>query len=414
MKVLKWVAYTYLSCHAFVAIAQDSGESLVEKLSELSELYDNGFLADEEFLSSKNQLLTESENILENSSNRIDLNNDSSSPVAEQNGASANIESSNRTAGYGVVTRGSRLEVHGITDTKPLTAQLIVQGNLVKIDALSTSERLLTGALGAASTLVSGVDLSGIVTKIAKDSFVDEANYKYLPMNEVVTREIIRVAECSLIERNREIKSVHLVPSNVAYNSPDGFSGYTDIRNYWRDYIELDDSWKIEEEIDEVIWLSYSLIVEDEFEETNVNELPIIGASGFMMTISSESGTTVEQATNVHTDNLRSKKAVFGKFLNELVPKYQPELPHPDCGSKSEIYLKLKNEISEETELSDLESFFEDLGIRYERDRSKRSLLGVLKTEERSDRVEYPVRIELFHSRRPRTFERASIRYMID
>jgi len=152
------------------------------------------------------------------------------------------------------------------------------------------------------------------------------------------------------------------------------------------------------------------LIVADEFEQKNVNQLPILGASGFVMRLN-QSGLEITQ--NVESVSSSYAELVLGKLLGRLVPQYIPDLPHPDCGSKSEIYLKLQNEISEASDISDLEDFFDSLNIAYKRDRVKRSLLGIYK-EEAPDRIEYPVRIELFHSRRPRTFERASIRYMID
>jgi hypothetical protein len=229
-------------------------------------------------------------------------------------------------------------------------------------------------------------------------------------MNEVVTEEVIRVASCAAVENNREIRSIHLVPSNSAYNSPTGWDDYSDISMYWEDYIELNDSWAIADETEEVVWLFYNLIVADELGQKNVNELPILGASGFVMRLD-HNGLEISQ--NVGGVSATYAESIFGKLLGRLVPQYIPELPHPDCGSKSEIYLKLRNEISETSEISDLENFFDSLNISYERDRVKRSLLGMYK-QEAPDRIEYPVRIELFHSRRPRTFERASIRYMID
>ena len=105
----------------------------------------------------------------------------------------------------------------------------------------------------------------------------------------------------------------------------------------------------------------------------------------------------------------------FNDFLGRFFGNYTPPVPHPDCGTKSRVLRKLAAEIDQSSTLSDLEQFFGDLGVSYERDRSRRRLIGIMEPSAKEGHgIDFPVKIELSYTRRPRRFESALVSNFID
>ena len=76
---------------------------------------------------------------------------------------------------------------------------------------------------------------------------------------------------------------------------------------------------------------------------------------------------------------------------------------------------KLSAEIDQGSTLSELEQFFRDLGVSYERDRSKQRLIGIMSPSAGEGHgIDSPAKIELSYTRRPRRFDVALISNLND
>ena len=108
-------------------------------------------------------------------------------------------------------------------------------------------------------------------------------------------------------------------------------------------------------------------------------------------------------------------KIKFSDFLNRFLQSYIPQMPHPECGTRGKVLRKLSAEIDQGSTLSDLEQFFRDLGVSYERDRSKRRLIGIMRPSAGEGHgIDFPVKIGLSYTRRPRRFDVALISNLND
>lgn len=90
-------------------------------------------------------------------------------------------------------------------------------------------------------------------------------------------------------------------------------------------------------------------------------------------------------------------------------------MPHPECGTRSKVLRKLSAEIDQGSTLSELKQFFRDLGVSYERDRSKQRLIGIMRPSAGEGHgIDFPAKIELSYTLRPRRFDVALISNLND
>ena len=77
--------------------------------------------------------------------------------------------------------------------------------------------------------------------------------------------------------------------------------------------------------------------------------------------------------------------------------------------------LQLSAEIDQGSTLSELKQFFRDLGVSYERDRSKQRLIGIMRPSAGEGHgIDFPAKIELSYTRCPRRFDVALISNLND
>ena len=90
-------------------------------------------------------------------------------------------------------------------------------------------------------------------------------------------------------------------------------------------------------------------------------------------------------------------------------------MPHPECGTWKKVLRNLSAEFDQGSTFFELELFFRDLGVSYERDCSKRRLIGKMRPSAGEGHgIDFPVKIELPYTRRPRRFDVAPISNLND
>ena len=105
----------------------------------------------------------------------------------------------------------------------------------------------------------------------------------------------------------------------------------------------------------------------------------------------------------------------FGDFRNRFLQSYIPQMPYPECGTRSKVLRKLSAEIDQGPTLSESEQFVRDLGVSYERYRSRRRLIWMMRhSVGEGHGVDCPVKTEFSYTRRSRRFDRALISNLSD
>ncbi len=319
-----------------------------------------------------------------------------------------------------VETRTSRIKlIPKVGETfEPRKAQILIQSNILSIDGLSLTATVLTQAAGTAASIatggIGGPLISAAVKATTRATLVDEEAITYISVDPSILNEVIRFSECFAAEKNRSVSSVHLVPSASKYSAQRDWSDNRDLVHHLEAHLDLNNSWAIADDTDEIVWIYYTLEVPEEFSFKTLEDLRLLSASGFILTLTLSTG-EIEFSEMESFQRAAYTRTRFNDFLGRFFGNYTPQMPHPDCGTKSRVLRKLAAEIDQSSTLSDLEQFFGDLGVRYERDRSRRRLIGIMEpSPKESHGIDFPVKIELSYTRRPRRFESALIRNLID
>ena len=296
---------------------------------------------------------------------------------------------------------------------EPTKAQILIQSNLIKTEGLSLAATVLTQAAGTAASVatggIGGPLVSAAVKATTRATLKDENAITYIPTDPFILNEVIRFSECFAVENSRSISSVHLIPSALKYSAPKEWSDSRDLLRHWEAHLELNSSWTIADDTEEIIWFFNTLEVPEGFSFKALEDIRLLSASGFRLILKLS---TMEMEL-LEMEPLRKAaytKSKFGDFLSRFFRSHTPQMPHPECGTRSLVLRKLDAEINQNSTLSDLEEFFRDLGVKYERDRSKRRLIGIMRpSADEGHRIDFPVKIELSYTRRPRRFERALV-----
>lgn len=447
-------------------ISQELSQKLVDELEKLSSLFERGLLTDTEFSEAKARILSpeppenrgtsgsavtveaglsgsagftasplgyksEAEDTELPAPTAANFSvgrnpqavNDSGS-VNPVNGVSSEVlintesdsETETPTLGLETITSGSRLQIYNSSvDEEHLNVQIILQGNILTQDSLSSGERATTGLVSLASGLlvnnVGGGLGASVAMEVAEATASDlllEDYERSLPMIPSVSEEITRAATCFNVEAGRNVTSIHTSPSG-----PDFFSNsewkdvYTHdgVLAYLERYTGLNDSWSIDDDTDEVLFVFYSLFIAEETRRKPLSDWRLLEASGQIARISVDS-----EEVQFSTTSRGKLHSTFSEFWRSVMPAYEPRFPNPGCGTRSTVLAKVKDELHESSELSDMEAFMDGLGIRSERNRVTRSISGEMElTEQGSDRIDFPVEVELHYGGRPRTFSHAVV-----
>ena len=345
----------------------------------------------------------------ENNSARLALGSDTFDEISQESGGSGSVE-----------TRASEIKPvsRGVDTSETTQAQILIQSNVIRTEELSLAATVLTQAAGTAVSMatggIGGPLVSAAVKATARATLIDEKAITYITVDGSILHEVIRFSECYAVENNRSISSVHLVPSALKYASQKDWGDNQDTLHYLETHLELNDSWALAEDTDEIIWIYSTLEVPKGLSLKTLKDVRLLSASGFVLTLKLSTG-EIEISEIETFQKTAYTKIKFSDFLSQLWQSYFPQTPHPECGSRSEVLRKLFAEIDQDSTLSELEQFFRDLGVSFERDRSKRRLVGIMKPgAEESDRIDFPVRIELSYTRRPRRFDRALVSILRD
>ena len=319
-----------------------------------------------------------------------------------------------------VETRTSRIKLipRGGETFEPRKAQILIQSNILNTEGLSLTATVLTQAAGTAASIatggIGGPLLSAAVKATTRATFVDEEAITYISVDPPILNEVIRFSECFAVERNRSVSSVHLVPSASKYSAQRDWSDKRDLLYHLEAHLDLNNSWAIADDTDEIVWVNYTLEVPEKFSFKTLEDLRLVSASGFILTLTLSTG-EIEFSEMESFQRAAYTRTSFNDFLGRFFGNYTPPVPHPDCGTKSRVLRKLAAEIDQSSTLSDLEQFFGDLGVSYERDRSRRRLIGIMEPSAKEGHgIDFPVKIELSYTRRPRRFESALVSNFID
>ena len=329
--------------------------------------------------------------------------------ISQESGTTLRVET--RTSGIKLIPRGGET-------FEPRKAQILIQSNILSTEGLSLTATVLTQAAGTAVSIatggIGGPLISAAVKATTRATLVDEEAITYRPVDPPILNEVIRFSECFAAEKYRSVSSVHLVPSALKYSVQRDWSDNRDLFNHLEANLDLNNSWAIADDTDEIVWVYYTLEVPEEFSFKTLEDLRLLSASGFILTLTLSTG-EIEFSEMESFQRAAYTRTRFNDFLGRFFGNYTPQMPHPDCGTKSRVLRKLAAEIDQSSTLSDLEQFFGDLGVRYERDRSRRRLIGIMEpSPKESHGIDFPVKIELSYTRRPRRFESALIRNLND
>ena len=324
------------------------------------------------------------------------------------------------SASGSVETKASRIKAVSEADEtiNSTRAQILIQTNVISTEGLSLAATVLTQAAGTAASIatggIGGPLVSAAVKATTRANLVNEDAITYLPVDSSILTEVVRFSECFAVENDRRISSVHLVPSSVRYAAQMEWGDYREFLHFLETHIELNDSWTLAEDTDELIWIYSTLEVPESFSFKTLADIRLLSASGFTLTLKRSTG-EIEIAEMEAFQKTAYTKIKLSDFLNRFLQSYIPHMPHPECGTRSKVLRKLSAEIDQGSTLSELEQFFRDLGVSYERDRSKRKLTGIMRPSAGEDhKIDFPVKIELLYTRRPRRFDRALISNLRD
>ena len=329
--------------------------------------------------------------------------------ISQESGTTLSVET--RNSGIKLIPRGGET-------FEPRKAQILIQSNILSTEGLSLTATVLTQAAGTAVSIatggIGGPLISAAVKATTRATLVDEEAITYRPVDPPILNEVIRFSECFAAEKYRSVSSVHLVPSASKYSVQRDWSGNRDLFNHLEAHLDLNNSWAIADDTDEIVWVYYTLEVPEEFSFKTLEDLRLLSASGIILTLTLSTG-EIEFSEMESFQRAAYTRTRFKAFLGRFFGNYTPQMPHPDCGTKSRVLRKLAAEIDQSSTLSDMKQFFGDLGVSYERDRSRRRLIGTMEpSAKESHGIDFPVKIELSYTRRPRRFESALISNLID
>ena len=349
------------------------------------------------------------ENVIEDNSAGLRQDSGPLNETSQESGNTLRVET--RPSGIKLIPRGGET-------FEPRKAQILIQSNILSTEGLSLTATVLTQAAGTAVSIatggIGGPLISAAVKATTRATLVDGEAITYRPVDPPVLNEVIRFSECFAAEKYRSVSSVHLVPSASKYSVQRDWSDNRDLFNHLEAHLDLNNSWAIADDTDEIVWVYYTLEVPEEFSFKTLEDLRLLSASGFILTLSLSTG-EIEFSGMEPFQKAAYTRTRFNDFLGRFFGNYTPQMPHPDCGTKSRVLRKLAAEIDRSSTLSDLEQFFGDLGVSYERDRSRRRLIGIMEPNAKeSHGIDFPVKIELSYTRRPRRFESALISSLID
>ena len=349
------------------------------------------------------------ENVIEDNSAGLRQDSGPLNETSQESGNTLRVET--RPSGIKLIPRGGET-------FEPRKAQILIQSNILSTEGLSLTATVLTQAAGTAISIatggIGGPLISAAVKATTRATLVDGEAITYRPVDPPVLNEVIRFSECFAAEKYRSVSSVHLVPSASKYSVQRDWSDNRDLFNHLEAHLDLNNSWAIADDTDEIVWVYYTLEVPEEFSFKTLEDLRLLSASGFILTLSLSTG-EIEFSGMEPFQKAAYTRTRFNDFLGRFFGNYTPQMPHPDCGTKSRVLRKLAAEIDRSSTLSDLEQFFGDLGVSYERDRSRRRLIGIMEPNAKeSHGIDFPVKIELSYTRRPRRFESALISSLID
>ena len=349
------------------------------------------------------------DNVIEGNSAGLRQDSGPLNEISQESGTTLRVET--RTSGIKLIPRGGET-------FEPRKAQILIQSNILSTEGLSLTATVLTQAAGTAVSIatggIGGPLISAAVKATTRATLVDEEAITYRPVDPPILNEVIRFSECFAAEKYRSVSSVHLVPSALKYSVQRDWSDNRDLFNHLEANLDLNNSWAIADDTDEIVWVYYTLEVPEEFSFKTLEDLRLLSASGFILTLTLSTG-EIEFSEMESFQRAAYTRTRFNDFLGRFFGNYTPQMPHPDCGTKSRVLRKLAAEIDQSSTLSDLQQFFGDLGVRYERDRSRRRLIGIMEPgPKESHGIDFPVKIELSYTRRPRRFESALIRNLND
>ena len=142
---------------------------------------------------------------------------------------------------------------------------------------------------------------------------------------------------------------------------PERLSDKRDLFYHLEAHLDLNNSWAIADDTDEIVWVNYTLEVPEKFSFKTLEDLRLVSASGFILTLTLSTG-EIEFSEMESFQRAAYTRTSFNDFLGRFFGNYTPPVPHPDCGTKSRVLRKLAAEIDQSSTLSDLEQFFGDLG----------------------------------------------------
>ena len=107
---------------------------------------------------------------------------------------------------------------------------------------------------------------------------------------------------------------------------PLDWSDKQDLLYHLEAHLDLNNSWAIADDTDEIVWVNYTLEVPEKFSFKTLEDHRLVSASGFILTLTLSTG-------EIEFSEMESfQRAVYTRTsFNDVHQNYTPPVPHPDC-----------------------------------------------------------------------------------
>ena len=372
------------ACGGVFAQTGSLSPGIANDLDRLANLYEEGLLTIEEFSIAKARLL-ELPKEVDSSITADDQSDNRTSPAISTTTAE---EKTNKTVSTesAAIEDEVRLEndrsQSNITQAEPKSI-LLIQGNMLGMRS-STTGRAVGAIAGAAANIATG-GLAGLAADVAAQSIASsilvDREIDQLPMPNVVTNEVTRQFRCDVEEYGG-------IPFDYVFsaNAPLPIEVFPKLeeltleeaREIWVDYFELNTAWQLNAS-DQVFWVIYEILADKQSVVEDLHQLEV-EMSTFSLGIFAE--TIQNENPNVDSFLWLSKKPLvrgysplgFHDFVNSWISKefFEKNNLDPSCSARSMIINSIEQSLNSESDLTEIEAFFERHGISYKRDRVAR------------------------------------------
>jgi hypothetical protein len=416
----------FFTWKALYAQADSPASEFADSLIQLSKLFEKGLLTAEEFSTAKARLL-EMPETAGNNNGTITADKLTDNTASQVKNSTAIIEEPtvSTSAGLAVIKSeaSAESELSGQKGTETdFKSILLIQGNVLGMPSSSIGRAV--GAIAGSAVNIATGGIAGVAADIAvqslSSSMLIDRKINQLLVPAVVTNEITRQLVCDTGELDGgTFDYIDIANEPLPEEMYAKMESLTldDAKEMWADYFRLNTEWQLNES-DNVFWVIYEILADRESVGEDLNQLKIEAAT-FSLGVYDPS-MQLESTSDGHFLWLSKKPLVrdfspitFHEFVSSWITKEifsNKNALDSSCSARSMILNRIDQSLDSESDLEEIENFFESLGITAKRDRVRRSYKAVYEPDFSINSIDSSVSIEIFYERgRPRTFSSATV-----